>query len=140
MAFVPHPVSEALAGACFAPDYASARVRFLGAAARAGARVDVFVNDVATGPGGGSLSTDVAVLGPADAACALLVVSGTHGPEGFVGSAAQVALLDAIAVGAPGAPGGGGGVPGLNPNAGGDVTRPPPDAPRGPGGADRDRA
>lgn len=101
MAFVPHPVSEALAGACFAPDYASARARFLAAAARAGARVDVFVNDVATGPGGGSLTTDVAVLGPADAPAALMLVSGTHGPEGFVGSAAQVALLDAIATGAP---------------------------------------
>lgn len=93
-------VSTALAGACFAPDYASARARFLAAAARAGARVDVFVNDVATGPDGGSLSTDVAVLGPAGATGALLVVSGTHGPEGFVGSAAQVALLDAIAAGA----------------------------------------
>lgn len=101
MAFVPHPVSEALAGACFAPDYASARARFLAAAARAGARVDVFVNDVATGPGGGSLTTDVAVLGPADAPAALMLVSGTHGPEGFVGSAAQVALLDAIATGVP---------------------------------------
>jgi hypothetical protein len=101
MAFIPHPVSEALAGACFAPDYASARARFLAAAARAGARVDTFVNDVAVGPDGGSLSTDVAVLGPADARAALLVVSGTHGPECFVGSAAQVALLDAIAVGAP---------------------------------------
>lgn len=101
MAFVPHPVSESLAGACFAPDYPGARARFLAAAARAGARVDVFVNDVATGPGGGSLSTDVAVLGPADAPAALMLVSGTHGPEGFVGSAAQVALLDAIAAGAP---------------------------------------
>ncbi len=101
MAYEPHPVSEALAGAAFAPDYASARARFLAAAAQAGARVDVFVNDVATGPGGGSLTTDVAVLGPADAAGALLVVSGTHGPEGFVGSAAQVALLDAVAAGAP---------------------------------------
>ncbi|MCG3189744.1 MAG: hypothetical protein LKCHEGNO_02242 [Burkholderiaceae bacterium] len=100
MAFVPRDVSAALASACFAPDYTSARARFLAAAARAGARVDVFVNDVATGPDGGSLSTDVAVLGPADAAGALLVVSGTHGPEGFVGSAAQVALLDAVATGA----------------------------------------
>ncbi|MCM5572120.1 M14 family metallopeptidase [Burkholderiaceae bacterium FT117] len=104
MAFVPRPVSEALAGACFAPDYASARARFLAAAARAGARVDVFVNDLAAGPDGGSLSTDVAVLGPADAEAALLVVSGTHGPEGFVGSAAQVALLDALAGGAASPP------------------------------------
>lgn len=96
----PQPVSPALAGACFAADYASARARFLAWAARAGARVDTFVNDVATAPDGGSLSTDVAVLGPARAERALLVVSGTHGPEGFVGSAAQVALLQAAAAGA----------------------------------------
>ncbi|TXL66100.1 DUF2817 domain-containing protein [Zeimonas arvi] len=101
MGFVAQPVSEALAGACFAPDYASARARFLAAAARAGARLDVFVNDAAVAPDGGSLTTDVAVLGPDRADRALLLVSGTHGPEGFVGSAAQVALLDAIATGAP---------------------------------------
>src|SRR5690606_2505697 len=101
MACVPPPVSEALAGACFAPDYASARARFLAAAARAGARVDVFVNDVATGPGGGSLTTDVAVLGPAHAPAALMLVSGRHGTEGFVGSAAQGALLGAVATGVP---------------------------------------
>ncbi|MFO1266941.1 MAG: DUF2817 domain-containing protein [Rubrivivax sp.] len=101
MAFAPHPVSEAAAGAAFAPDYASARARFLAAAARAGARVDVFVNDGASAPDGGSLTTDVAVLGPADATSALMVVSGTHGPEGFVGSAAQVSLLEAAACGAP---------------------------------------
>src|SRR5690606_36752618 len=65
MAFVTHPVSEALAGACFALDYASGRARFPAVAARACARVDVFVNDVVTGPGGGSLTTGVAVLGPA---------------------------------------------------------------------------
>jgi len=94
---LPHRVSEALAGACFAADYPSARARFLAAAARAGARVDVFVDDGVRAPGGGSLTTDVAVVGPADAAAALLVISGTHGPEGFIGSAAQVALLDAIA-------------------------------------------
>lgn len=101
MGFVAQPVSEALAGACFAPDYASARARFLAAAARAGARLDVFVNDAAVAPDGGSLTTDVAVLGPDRADRALLLVSGTHGPEGFVGSAAQVALLEAIATGAP---------------------------------------
>lgn len=97
MAFAPVPVSAGLAGACFAPDYSSARASFLAAAACAGARVDVFVHDSATDPAGGSLSTDVAVLGPDRSDSALLVISGTHGPEGFVGSAAQIALLDALA-------------------------------------------
>jgi succinylglutamate desuccinylase len=59
--------------------------------------VDVFVNETATSPDGSSLTTDVAVLGAAHADRALLVVSATHGPEGFVGSAAQTALLDAAA-------------------------------------------
>ncbi len=89
--------SLALAAACFSPSYASARARFGLAADRAGARLDIFTHDGASTPGGGSLSTDVAVLGPPDAENALLIVSGTHGPEGFVGSAAQIALLNALA-------------------------------------------
>lgn len=92
------PVSRALAAACFSPSYASARSRFLLAADRAGARTDSLLNRVAAAPDGSVLSTDVAILGPADAEAALLVVSGTHGPEGYVGSAAQVALLEGLAL------------------------------------------
>lgn len=89
--------TAALAAACFSPSYVSARARFALAADRAGARLDIHTHDGAHAPDGGTLSTDVAVLGPADADNALLIVSGTHGPEGFVGSAAQIALLDALA-------------------------------------------
>jgi hypothetical protein len=39
--------------------------------------------------------TDVASLGPADAENILLLISGTHGVEGFAGSAIQVGLLRA---------------------------------------------
>jgi hypothetical protein len=92
------PTSAALAAACFSASYATARAKFLLAADRAGARVDVLTNTVATAPDGSTLTTDVALLGPAHAEAALLVFSGTHGPEGFVGSAAQVALLDALAL------------------------------------------
>ena len=90
------PASAALAAACFSPTYASARANFLLAADRAEARVDVLTNTAANAPDGGTLTTDVAVLGPPDAEGALLVFSGTHGPEGFVGSAAQIALLDSL--------------------------------------------
>lgn len=90
-------ISGALASDCFSPDYATARARFLRAAARAGAHLDTFTNDAVRGPDEGVLTTDVAVLGPADARRALLVISGTHGPEGFVGSAAQIALLEQLA-------------------------------------------
>ncbi len=89
--------SAGLVAACFQPDYASARAAFLAAAARAQARTDVFVHDEVKGPGGSTLTTDVAVLGPDDADSAVLIVSGTHGPEGFAGSAAQIALLDTLA-------------------------------------------
>ena len=90
--------SPSLTAACFSPSYASARGRFALAADRAGARLDIFTNDIAVAPDGGTLSTDVAVLGPPQAENALVIVSGTHGPEGFVGSAAQIALLDALAL------------------------------------------
>lgn len=88
----------ALTHACFMPDYASARANFLAAAAAAGARTDTLVHDQVSGPDGSTLSTDVAILGPIQAEQAVLIVSSTHGPEGFTGSAAQVALLRQMAV------------------------------------------
>src|SRR5690606_39656796 len=65
-------VTPAYADACFAPSYASARGKFLLAADRAGARLDVLVNAEARAPNGGTLTTDVAVLGPPEAEGALL--------------------------------------------------------------------
>lgn len=94
---MPLAASPALAAACFSPSYASARGRFALAADRAGARLDILTHDTAQAPDGGTLSTDVAVLGPPQAENAVLIVSGTHGPEGYVGSAAQIALLDSLA-------------------------------------------
>jgi hypothetical protein len=46
------------------------------------------------GPDGEPLAIDVARLGPADARATLLVISGTHGVEGFAGSACQAAWLE----------------------------------------------
>ncbi len=94
----PTAVTPALAAACFSPTYVSARARFALAADRAGARLDIFTHDTAHTPDGGTLSTDVAVLGAPDADNALLIISGTHGPEGFVGSAAQIGLLNRLAL------------------------------------------
>ena len=37
---------------------------------------------------------DFAVGGPADAESALVVISGTHGPEGYTGSACQLGFLE----------------------------------------------
>ncbi|TGT53188.1 DUF2817 domain-containing protein, partial [Mesorhizobium sp. M2E.F.Ca.ET.166.01.1.1] len=47
------------------------------------------------GPSGEALYTDAAYFGPADAKKLLVLVSGTHGPEGYIGSAAQLLFLRA---------------------------------------------
>ena len=68
--------------------YADARAAFLDAAATAGARIESFEHPL-TGLAGEPLFVDVAEVGPADADDVVLVVSGTHGVEGYLGSALQ---------------------------------------------------
>lgn len=76
----------------FPADYFDAREKFCGAARRAGARVQRFDCPVA-GPGGEALSTDVAWVGSKESRKVLVVISGTHGVEGFCGSGLQVDWL-----------------------------------------------
>ncbi len=76
----------------FSSDYFEARAKFLAAASSAGALVRSWANPQ-RGPGGEALACDTAWLGPANAGRVLVVVSGTHGVEGFCGSGAQIALL-----------------------------------------------
>jgi len=78
----------------FSVNYQQARQKFLTAARVADAEVDSFENSC-SGVGGAGLFTDVASLGPMDAENVLLVISGTHGVEGFAGSGIQVGLLSA---------------------------------------------
>lgn len=85
----------------FSPDYRTARARFLGAAGDAGADLVSFENPE-PGPDGGSVFTDVALLGDPSASAILLVNSATHGVEGFCGSAALVGWLREVAAGMPG--------------------------------------
>ncbi len=75
-----------------AGDYQQARTAFLDAAARRGARISHHEHPL-RGPDGGGLATDVAVLGRPGATRRLLVISGTHGVEGFAGSLCQTAWL-----------------------------------------------
>ncbi len=70
------------------PTYAIARGAFLAAAMAAGARLQTFEHPL-QGPDGEDLAIDVAEFGPPDAANIVLVVSATHGVEGFCGSALQ---------------------------------------------------
>lgn len=78
----------------FSRDYAAARERFRAAAALAGAALTSHVLPGHAGPSGEPLAIDVARLGEARAQSALLVISGTHGVEGFAGSGCQVGLLE----------------------------------------------
>lgn len=79
---------------CFAEDYCTARDRFSEASRAAGANVESFENPKC-GPQGESLYTDVALIGTKEAKAILVLGSGTHGVEGFAGSAIQTRLLRA---------------------------------------------
>jgi hypothetical protein len=77
----------------FSADYSEARAKFIAAAAARGLKHTAYLNPHAKGPKGEDLTIDVAVLGPADAKAGLLVISGTHGVEGYAGSGAQIGWL-----------------------------------------------
>ena len=74
----------------FSATYSEARDKFLSAAKRRGAKLTSHRHPSAKGPNGEDLFTDVACIGPESATAALLVISGTHGVEGYAGSAVQV--------------------------------------------------
>jgi len=93
----PPPLSGPDLNACFAPDYAGARARFVEAAREAGAALQACVLPL-PGRQAETLALDVARLGRTDAARWLVVSSGCHGVEGFCGSGIQVAALRAGAL------------------------------------------
>lgn len=76
----------------FSQTYAQARAKFCEEAQGAGGALERIANPN-RGPDGGDLSTDVAWFGPRTAERVLVMVSGTHGVEGFCGSGAQVDWL-----------------------------------------------
>ena len=79
--------------AYFSTDYFAARALFLSAAQQAGARIKSVRHPSAKGPVGRDIHMDCALLGADDATSALVVISGTHGPEGYCGSGVQSGLL-----------------------------------------------
>jgi hypothetical protein len=81
------------AAAHFSASYAEARAKFLAAVDRAGATPVASHRNPERGPDGGALHTDVARLGPAGARRLLVLVSGTHGIEGFAGSGCHTGWL-----------------------------------------------
>ncbi len=82
---------------CFARDYQNARLQFL----QATNAIEVAHNHRALsydgqGPDGESLHTDTLWLGSPEARRVLVIISGTHGVEGFAGSAIQIDLLQRL--------------------------------------------
>ena len=77
----------------FPQHYRQARASFIAAAEGAGLDVVTRVLPGAQGPDGKPLFLDTTAMGPRDAARALLLISGTHGVEGYFGSGAQNGLL-----------------------------------------------
>ncbi len=77
----------------FSATYADARQRFLAAATMRGLSLASHVHPHVRGTDGEELAIDVACMGPLDAQSVLVLISGTHGAEGFCGSGAQVGLL-----------------------------------------------
>ena len=80
--------------------YTDSRRRFLDSAQAAGVEV-VSHRHPLQGIDGEELAIDVATAGPADAASVLAIVSGTHGVEGFTGSALQHDWLTRLAASRP---------------------------------------
>ena len=83
-------IAKRFSSEIFSDTYFEAREKFLSAAPHATA-----YPCSAKGSKGEDLFTDVAYFGSADARQLLVLVSGTHGAEGYCGSAAQLAFLKA---------------------------------------------
>ena len=79
-------------GECFVSDFENARSLFLITAKALGAKTRSYKHSL-SGPRGEELATDVATFGNPDAKRVLLLVSGTHGVEGYCGSGLQVAHM-----------------------------------------------
>ncbi len=77
----------------FSDTYAEARSKFVAAVAAGGGRLLESHANPAEASGGAALVTDVAWIGAADARRLLILVSGTHGVEGFAGSACHAGWL-----------------------------------------------
>lgn len=77
----------------FSESYIEARERFRTAARETNGTLASMVNERVRGPLGEELSTEVLRLGPKNVDRLVVVVSGTHGVEGFAGAGCQLGLL-----------------------------------------------
>lgn len=77
----------------FPADYRSGRHNFIAACEHSGIDVIARVHPKAEGRDGKPLFLDTAIIGPRDAKKALLLMSATHGVEGYFGSGVQTGLV-----------------------------------------------
>lgn len=77
----------------FSGDYFEARSKFLSAAKALNLKVETRTNTETSGPNNEPLHADVVTIGDSQAANRILLISATHGVEGFCGSACQTAFL-----------------------------------------------
>lgn len=88
--------------AYFSADYQAARSRFRDAVVSVGGHHAQYIHPHATGAHGESLSIDIGHIGDRRARRQLVLISGTHGLEGFAGSALQTGwMLRHAAAGLP---------------------------------------
>src|SRR5215813_12841168 len=78
---------------CYAATFTRARAKFLKTANALRAEVSSFVHPDKKTPDGEPLAIDVACFGDRKAARQALFISGTHGQEGFSGSAVQICWM-----------------------------------------------
>jgi len=77
----------------FSPDYTAARARFRSSAMALGCEVESYPIE-ATGPQGEELTIDFAGFGDRSAKRVIVISSGLHGVEGYLGSAVQASVLE----------------------------------------------
>jgi hypothetical protein len=82
----------------FSDTYAEARRKFLALATGRNAHLVSAIHPTERGAEGEDLAIDIAVFGDANAEKTLFLVSGTHGQEGFLGSALQIEFLRNIVI------------------------------------------
>ncbi|MFY7700640.1 MAG: M14 family metallopeptidase [Burkholderiaceae bacterium] len=78
---------------CFSANYVEARQKFISECDLQSLIVKSYINENAEGFRGEKLYADVVRIGRADAEKTILLLSGTHGVEGYCGSGAQISLL-----------------------------------------------
>lgn len=88
---------------CFSGSYAEARDKFLMLCGHSSALRQTYVLPEWRGRQGELLAMDVGWFGPVDARAVILITSGTHGVEGFAGSACQIDLAQRLRLETPSA-------------------------------------